>query len=80
MGSTFGLAESYTGEIYSWGSNVSGQLGHGDCDTCTTIQKMPALPISSIEDIACGSHSVIAIGQTASDSSLQYLNGYQVHN
>jgi X-linked retinitis pigmentosa GTPase regulator len=29
-GTTFGLAEGISGELYSWGSNVSGQLGHGN--------------------------------------------------
>lgn len=33
MGDTYGIAEGVLGEIYSWGSNVAGQLGYGDYES-----------------------------------------------
>jgi len=70
-----------SGELYSWGSNISGQLGHGDCEPHTAIKPIGGLPIGEVEDIACGSHSVIVVGQPAIAEvpSRQYMSISQSH-
>lgn len=80
MGTTFGVAEGWAGELYSWGSNVSGQLGHGHCEPQTAIQKIEGLPIESIEDLVCGSHTVVAVGKATIDQHFkQYISASETH-
>lgn len=70
MGTTFGVADTFAGELYSWGSNVGGQLGHGNCEPQSSIERISNLPIESIEELACCSHCVIAVGYAAPEPFL----------
>lgn len=47
MGDTYGVAEGLLGEVYTWGSNIAGQLGHGDYEVRSSIGRL-TLPISEI--------------------------------
>ncbi|XP_018392145.1 PREDICTED: RCC1 and BTB domain-containing protein 1-like [Cyphomyrmex costatus] len=54
------LALTKEGEVYSWGSNHCGQLGHGSIIDNAPMLNVPILVKEDIIDIACGSsHSTV---------------------
>jgi alpha-tubulin suppressor-like RCC1 family protein len=64
IGSNFGVAVGRSGELYSWGNNVSGELGVGDFSE----KKTGIFPINFLKDkrvltFSCGENHVIAIGE-----------------
>jgi alpha-tubulin suppressor-like RCC1 family protein len=66
-GSSFSLALTSTGQLYSWGSNFSGQLGNGT--TSSTGNPTPALVSSPVgspgltyTQIAAGANFALALG------------------
>jgi E3 ubiquitin-protein ligase HERC4 len=60
-GENFSLALSQKGEVYSWGINSDGQLGHGHKSDIKIPKKIHL--DSKVIDIACGdSHSVLLSG------------------
>lgn len=60
-GENFSLALSQSGEVYSWGINSDGQLGHGHKSDIKIPKKLDFA--YKIKDIACGdSHSVMLTG------------------
>ena len=60
-GESFGLALSEEGNVYSWGINSDGQLGHGHRSDIKTPKKID-LGFKAV-DIACGdSHSLVLSG------------------
>ena len=54
-GSAHAFCKTLSNEIYSWGYNHYGQLGHGDCDTQSQPKKCSSLSNEDFIDIKCGS-------------------------
>ena len=57
-GYNFNICLSETGDLYSFGYNRQGQLGHGDTIQCNIPKKIECL--KDIEFIACGANHVIS--------------------
>lgn len=60
-GENFSLALSQSGQVYSWGINCDGQLGHGHK---SDIKIPKEIEVNwKVADIACGdAHSVVLTG------------------
>ena len=56
---TVGLTKN--GEVYAWGSNGSGQLGHGDNEPRTIPTKVESLDGRVITKISCGESHTAAL-------------------
>jgi alpha-tubulin suppressor-like RCC1 family protein len=56
---TVGLTKK--GEVFSWGANYSGQLGHGDEKDRTIPTKVESLDGIVIIKISCGSTFTVAL-------------------
>lgn len=57
----FALALNGAGEVYAWGGNDFGEVGHFDAAVQPFARKVPEL--SGIVDIACGWHHAVALDQ-----------------
>lgn len=56
-GTSFTVALTRLGDVYTWGDNTSGQLGNGD----NTQQNLPVLATTSIAQISAGGGHVLAL-------------------
>jgi E3 ubiquitin-protein ligase HERC1 len=56
---TLGLTKN--GQVFSWGQNASGQLGHGDKDERRAPNKVAALDGLVIIKISCGENHTSAL-------------------
>jgi alpha-tubulin suppressor-like RCC1 family protein len=56
---TIGLTKK--GEVFTWGNNGSGQLGHGDNDERTIPTKVAGLDGLFIIQISCGNSHTAAL-------------------
>jgi alpha-tubulin suppressor-like RCC1 family protein len=70
------LAES--GDLYTWGSNEEGQLGHNDA-----LDRMTPHIVSSVQNdhiyyVACGSNHSLCLSGTVNILSDQYAGIYRV--
>ena len=58
------VALSYKGEVYTWGQNYSGQLGHGDEEERFVPTKIKSLEGISIVKVSCGAYHTAALADT----------------
>lgn len=61
-GSTLGAAIDVKGLLWTWGSNVSGELGVGDNEPKVHPHPVTALKKKQVTTIACGSQFIVALG------------------
>lgn len=61
FGGCFGVALDDNSNLWTWGSNTSGELGLGDYEPRSTPSIIPGLSGKSIADICCGTAFAIAI-------------------
>jgi E3 ubiquitin-protein ligase HERC4 len=61
---------SVSGNVYSWGSNRFGQLGHGDNKTRTRPELVKTLRRKEIAQIACGANHSAALTRKVYDPPL----------
>lgn len=62
-GEAHALALSDKNELFSWGSNNYGQLGHGSRDTETIPKRVDTLLDCVIKDVACGANHSLVLSQ-----------------
>lgn len=60
--STLGAAIDTKGLLWTWGSNISGELGIGDNEPKVTPFPVLALKKKQVTQVACGSSFVVALG------------------
>ncbi|KAG7382170.1 hypothetical protein PHYPSEUDO_005145 [Phytophthora pseudosyringae] len=63
-GSTHNLALSATGEVFSWGNGVDGQLGHGTAVSEWVPRQLAFFQNLSITSLACGASHSMAVSRT----------------
>eukprot|EP00644_Phytophthora_capsici_P002619 jgi/Phyca11/543302/estExt2_Genewise1Plus.C_PHYCAscaffold_110518 len=63
-GSTHNLALSATGDVFSWGNGVDGQLGHGTAVSEWIPRQLAFFKDISISSISCGTSHSMAVGRT----------------
>jgi hypothetical protein len=61
-GNTLGAAIDVKGKLWTWGSNVSGELGLGDTDPKVQPYPVAALKKKVVTSISCGSQFIVALG------------------
>lgn len=61
-GSTLGAAIDVKGLLWTWGSNVSGELGVGDNEPKVHPYPVTALKKKQVNTISCGSQFIVALG------------------
>lgn len=64
---------SRKGQIYTWGPNETGQLGHGDYHPRQTPNRVKDLNGKRVTQIAIGDDFMIALGLTLPNEELQKL-------
>ena len=62
-GSAHSAAISDTGQLYTWGWGVNGQLGHGDDATCLTPTLVKRLQPVYISHVSCGLAHTVAVSE-----------------
>jgi hypothetical protein len=60
--STLGAAIDISGRLWTWGSNIAGELGIGDNEPKINPYPVLALKKKTVTQIACGSSFVVALG------------------
>jgi len=68
VGGSFGAAVDRDGNIYTWGSNTSGELGMGDFEPRVQPTLVKALQGKTVTQISCGGSYTIALGKTINSS------------
>ncbi|KAL3665649.1 hypothetical protein V7S43_009084 [Phytophthora oleae] len=63
-GSTHNLALSATGDVFSWGNSVDGQLGHGTTVSEWVPRQLAFFKNLSINSISCGISHSMAVSRT----------------
>ncbi|KAK1946664.1 RCC1 and BTB domain-containing protein 2 [Phytophthora citrophthora] len=63
-GSTHNLAMSATGDVFSWGNGVDGQLGHGSTVSEWVPRQLAFFKDLSIVSISCGTSHSMAVART----------------
>lgn len=58
------IAVTRTGEVWTWGQNMDGQLGNGNFDNKTAPIRMDALTGIRIIHAACGGSHSLAVSST----------------
>jgi hypothetical protein len=61
-GSTLGAAIDIKGMLWTWGSNVAGELGLGDNDPKVHPYPVMALKKKQVSHVACGGQFIVALG------------------
>jgi hypothetical protein len=61
-GATHCVAVASSGALFSWGSGVNGQLGHGTCASSTEPRKVKGLLGTRVVQAACGVAHTVAVG------------------
>jgi X-linked retinitis pigmentosa GTPase regulator len=61
-GATLGAAIDVKGMLWTWGSNVAGELGLGDNDPKVHPYPVMALKKKHVTNIACGGQFIVALG------------------
>jgi alpha-tubulin suppressor-like RCC1 family protein len=61
-GNTLGAAIDQQGLLWTWGSNISGELGLGDTDPKVHPYPVMALKKKIVTQVACGSQFIVALG------------------
>lgn len=61
-GTTLGAAIDSKGLVWTWGSNINGELGIGDNESKTSPYPVLALKKKSVTMVACGGSFVLALG------------------
>eukprot|EP01022_Parablepharisma_sp_SALTPOND_P016056 TRINITY_DN2314_c3_g1_i1.p1 TRINITY_DN2314_c3_g1~~TRINITY_DN2314_c3_g1_i1.p1 ORF type:complete len:1094 (+),score=138.92 TRINITY_DN2314_c3_g1_i1:12288-15569(+) len=64
VGGSFGAAVDTEGNVYTWGSNTSGELGMGDFEPRTLPYPVKALQGKTVIKASCGGSYAIALGRT----------------
>ena len=62
-GSAHSTAVSDTGQLYTWGWGVNGQLGHGDDATYTSPTMVKRLETVYISQVSCGLAHTVAVSE-----------------
>lgn len=60
--STLGAAIDISGRLWTWGSNIAGELGIGDNEPKIHPYPVLSLKKKTVTHIACGSSFVVALG------------------
>lgn len=63
VGGCFGAAVDVAKRVWTWGTNSSGELGHGDFKQRRTPTLIPSLSKRLIKTLSCGTNFVVALGQ-----------------
>ncbi|GMF12991.1 unnamed protein product [Phytophthora lilii] len=63
-GSTHNLALSVTGDVFSWGNGVDGQLGHGTAVSEWVPRQLAFFKNLSVTAVSCGASHSMAISRT----------------
>ena len=71
-GSTYSVALTTNGEVYSWGKGNFGRLGHGSSEDQTTPILLKFFKGHRIVDIACGSGDAQTLAVTDSGVFICY--------
>lgn len=61
-GSSLGAALDSKGMLWTWGSNISGELGLGDNDPKVHPYPVMALKKKTVTQVSCGSSFIVALG------------------
>ena len=61
-GATHCVAVASSGALFSWGSGVDGQLGHGTCASSAEPRKVKGLLGTRVVQAACGAAHTVAVG------------------
>lgn len=72
--SGFSVVLTRGGQIYTWGANEAGQLGHKDTMQRSTPHRIEALNGKKVTQIACGRDFVVALGLTLPHKELENMN------
>lgn len=62
VGGCFGAAIDASKRVWTWGTNSSGELGHGDFSQRRTPTLIASINKRHIKTIACGANFVVALG------------------
>ena len=68
-----GVILTTEGQLYSWGENEIGQLGHGDTVVKVVPQKVKAIQGKKVTGVGVGDDFVIALGRTLPQKDIQIL-------
>ncbi|KAJ1488154.1 regulator of chromosome condensation 1/beta-lactamase-inhibitor protein II [Baffinella frigidus] len=63
-GSAHTTVSTDTGQVYTWGWGVNGQLGHGDDTSLSTPALVKRLQGTHISEVACGLAHTVALTST----------------
>ncbi|POM78935.1 Regulator of chromosome condensation (RCC1)-like protein [Phytophthora palmivora] len=63
-GTTHNLALSATGDVFSWGNGVDGQLGHGTAESEWVPRQLAFFKNLSISALSCGASHSMAVSKT----------------
>lgn len=69
LGGCFGVATDSDGKIWAWGSNRSGELGLGDCESRALPCCVSATRDTPVARVACGTSHVVALLASAREKS-----------
>lgn len=61
-GATLGAAIDSKGLVWTWGSNINGELGIGDTESKTHPYPVIALKKKAVTQVACGGSFIVALG------------------
>ena len=77
IGGCFGTAVDFNGKVWSWGSNNSGELGHGDDNPLKEPLIIQSLKQTPIRAVKCGGAFAIALGQELTSHDLPKMRSLQ---